>query len=94
MINCTSTKTGALDEIYAVIKAPIERPQQLTIHESQEEPEPEQEKPPTLWGSIFDEPDKKKRKPRIKKEEFLPVKNIVLQNIRGVKPIIRKANFE
>lgn len=94
MINCTSTKTGALDEIYAVIKAPIEREnldlRQINIPETEKNPSP----PTTLWSSIFDEPDKKVRKTREKKEEFLPVKNILLQNIRGVKPIIRKAIFE
>lgn len=91
MINCSSTKTGALDEIYAVIKAPTEI-EHLDLPKIEPEPEIETKKPSTIWGSIFDEP--KKKKPKQKKEEFLPVKNIILQNIRGVKPIIRKAKFE
>lgn len=90
MINCTSTKTGGLDEIYAVIKAPLEKNtgNQEQIIEQPHEPE----KTATLWEGIFHEPVKKKRKP--KKEDFLPKTNILLQNIRGVKPIIRKAIFE
>lgn len=93
MINCSSTKTGARDEIYAVIKAPIERPN-LDLPKIETEQITETKKTTTIWGSIFDEPEKKKRQSRTPREEFLPQKNVILQNISGPKPIIRKAKFE